>query len=245
MEDRYNISRISDTYKKSFICILLKYRYIPHNNNLLLIPDLFVRSMMTCIWRHYWLHDVLWRLNKQKGFLPYGVINREACVGSLFSITLWTLLRLVKLIIRFEHHFCSRTKVRMGGRQKAVFEGRKSLSDRVKGYYQSITRFFLHMFRRSLCNFHSIISTAKKSLREKCPNTEFLLVRIFPYSVQMRENRDQKNSVFRQFSRSGYYYWKKMVLESYIILSVRGSATFWRRPFSIMFCRSYLYLADS
>ena len=31
-----------------------------------------------------------------------------------------------------------------------------------------------------------------KSLREKCPNTEFFLVRIFPYSVWMRENMDQK-----------------------------------------------------
>ena len=27
-------------------------------------------------------------------------------------------------------------------------------------------------------------------LREKCPNTEFFLVGIFPYSVQMRENTD-------------------------------------------------------
>ena len=52
------MSRISDRYKKSFMCILLKYRYIPHNNNLLLISDLFVRHMMTCLWRHYWLHDV-------------------------------------------------------------------------------------------------------------------------------------------------------------------------------------------
>ena len=47
VEEKYNISRISDTYKKSFICILLKHRYIPHINNLLLIPDLFVRPIMT------------------------------------------------------------------------------------------------------------------------------------------------------------------------------------------------------
>ena len=49
-------------------------------------------------------------------------------------------------------------------------------------------------------------------LREKCPNTEFFLVRIFPhsdwirispYSVQMRENTEQKNFVFWHFSRSG------------------------------------------
>ena len=28
--------------------------------------------------------------------------------------------------------------------------------------------------------------------REKCPNTEFFLVRIFPYSVQIQENTDQE-----------------------------------------------------
>ena len=32
----------------------------------------------------------------------------------------------------------------------------------------------------------------KKSLREKCPNTEFFLVRIFLYSDWIQENRDQK-----------------------------------------------------
>ena len=30
------------------------------------------------------------------------------------------------------------------------------------------------------------------TLREKCPNTEFFLVRILPYPVQMRESTDQK-----------------------------------------------------
>ena len=30
------------------------------------------------------------------------------------------------------------------------------------------------------------------ALREKCPNTEFFLVHIFLYSVQMQENKDQK-----------------------------------------------------
>ena len=29
-------------------------------------------------------------------------------------------------------------------------------------------------------------------LRKKCPNKEFFLVRIFPYSVRMWENTDQK-----------------------------------------------------
>ena len=49
VEERYNISRISETNKKAFICILLKHRYIPHINNLLLIPDLFLRPMKTCL----------------------------------------------------------------------------------------------------------------------------------------------------------------------------------------------------
>ena len=31
------------------------------------------------------------------------------------------------------------------------------------------------------------------ALCEKCPNTEFFLVRIFPYPVRIRENTDQKN----------------------------------------------------
>ena len=50
VEERYSISRISDT---SIICILLKHRYIPYINTPLLIPDLYVRPMMTCLWLHY------------------------------------------------------------------------------------------------------------------------------------------------------------------------------------------------
>ena len=40
-------------------------------------------------------------------------------------------------------------------------------------------------------------------LCEMCPNTEFFLVCIFPYSVRIRENRNQENFVFEHFSRSG------------------------------------------
>ena len=46
VQDRYNILTISDKYRKSFICILLKHCYTPHINNPLLIPDLFVKPMM-------------------------------------------------------------------------------------------------------------------------------------------------------------------------------------------------------
>ena len=52
-------------------------------------------------------------------------------------------------------------------------------------------------------------------MREKCPYSEFFwfvlsriwteyeeIVRISPYSVQMRENTDQKNSAYGHFPRS-------------------------------------------
>ena len=63
----------------------------------------------------------------------------------------------------------------------------------------------------------------RRILREKCPDTEFFLVRIFPhseygslrskspYSVQMRENKDQKNSVFGHFSRSAKGFMHKVM----------------------------------
>ena len=37
------------------------------------------------------------------------------------------------------------------------------------------------------------------SLREKYPNTEFFLVRIFLYSVQIQENSDEKKLFFGHF----------------------------------------------
>ena len=40
------------------------------------------------------------------------------------------------------------------------------------------------------CRFYSCF--AKSPLREKCPNTEFFLVRIFVHSVRIQENADQK-----------------------------------------------------
>ena len=43
----------------------------------------------------------------------------------------------------------------------------------------------------------------KSALREKCPNTEFFLVRIFVYSYWIQEDTDQKNPVIGHFSRSG------------------------------------------
>ena len=38
------------------------------------------------------------------------------------------------------------------------------------------------------------------ALREKCPNMEFFLVRIFPYSVRVRENTEQKELHIGHFS---------------------------------------------
>ena len=51
--------------------------------------------------------------------------------------------------------------------------------------------------------------TLTRALCEKCPNTEFFLVFIFPHSVSLciqseyRKIRTRKNSVFGHFSRSG------------------------------------------
>ena len=59
VEKRYNILRICDTYNKWYTCILLKSRCICHINNLSLIPDLSVKFLMKCLWRHYWPHEVL------------------------------------------------------------------------------------------------------------------------------------------------------------------------------------------
>ena len=58
VKERCNISRVSGIYKKSFIGILLKHHYISHINSLLLIPDLFVRPTMACLWCHHWCHDL-------------------------------------------------------------------------------------------------------------------------------------------------------------------------------------------
>ena len=38
------------------------------------------------------------------------------------------------------------------------------------------------------------------ALREKCPSTEFFLVLIFPYSVRVRENTEQKKLHIGHFS---------------------------------------------
>ena len=99
VDKRYNISRISDTYKKSFICILLKYCYIRHNNffcNIRLICE-------TC-------DDILGKLCRHK----------LRSLGRLIVINiLWTFLQLVKLLTTFgDQCCCSRRKFRIDG-QKA------------------------------------------------------------------------------------------------------------------------------
>ena len=54
------------------------------------------------------------------------------------------------------------------------------------------------------------------TLREKCPNTEFSLVRIFLYSDWIQKKTDQKNCVFGHFSHSDKEWvkqeiqWRKM-----------------------------------
>ena len=82
----YSISRISDTYKKSFICNLLKHRRVPCINNLLLIPKY--------LWVLWWrIYDVVIDFMtfydaeiSKTCFLPYKVnydiISQEAWVDS-------------------------------------------------------------------------------------------------------------------------------------------------------------------
>ena len=61
-------------------------------------------------------------------------------------------------------------------------------------------------------------------LREKCPNTEFFLVRIFLYSVQIQENTDQKKlrswTLFMQCTWTIYFWNVK-----YIVLKCNGICT--------------------
>ena len=47
-----------------------------------------------------------------------------------------------------------------------------------------------------------VMNFVNYALREKCPNTEFFLVRIFLYSVQIQENTDQeKLHIWRLFTQ--------------------------------------------
>ena len=52
------------------------------------------------------------------------------------------------------------------------------------------------------------------SLREKCPNTEFFLVRIQPECGKIRT---RKNSVFGHFSHSAYVYIKKSLMKAFFL----------------------------
>ena len=59
----------------------------------------------------------------------------------------------------------------------------------------------------SLLNFCCVfnINLLFFTLREKCPNTELFLVRIFMYLFQLQENTERNKSVFGHFSRSVIY----------------------------------------
>ena len=54
-----------------------------------------------------------------------------------------------------------------------------------------------------------ITSNELNKLREKFPNTELFMVRIFLYSVQIQENTDQENSILTHFPLSVHWgsYW--------------------------------------
>ena len=66
-------------------------------------------------------------------------------------------------------------------------------------------------------NYYVVCCSCTCSLRQKCPNAELFLVRIFlysdwirrftPNSVRIRKIRTRNNSVFGHFSRSGCFSW--------------------------------------
>ena len=89
------------------------------------------------------------------------------------------------------------------------------------------------------------------SMREKCPNTEFFLVRIFlhshwiqrftPYSVRYRKIRIRKNSVSGHFSRSVLDPWMGGSYEFMLVRpSVCTSATNYSQNLPISFFWSSL-----
>ena len=111
VEERYNNSTISGTYKNYLHFVEISLHTQNNNNNLLLIPDLFVRPMVTCLWRYYWLHDLFTQHNSfhknkistKKNYLTwnYDTTSWEAWVDSQFWIFLWTLLWLVLTTIEY------------------------------------------------------------------------------------------------------------------------------------------------
>ena len=69
-------------------------------------------------------------------------------------------------------------------------------------YVLDFTRYTVICFRNfkySFCIFRSNSNFEKQTLCEMCPNTDFFLVRIFPYSVKIRENTDQKKLLIWTF----------------------------------------------
>ena len=63
------------------------------------------------------------------------------------------------------------------------------------------------------------IDIFRQSLREKCPNTELFLLRIFCIQSDYRKIRTRNNSVFGHFSRSEF------VILSLLLLSLKQSFT--------------------
>ena len=79
----------------------------------------------------------------------------------------------------------------------------------------------------------------KWALSEKCPITEFFLVRIFPHSDWCGEIRTRKNSVFGHFSCSDRD-WKPLVLLTPRIL--KYYALFYYRCYHKIF-RNFTYMS--
>ena len=62
--------------------------------------------------------------------------------------------------------------------------------------------FYFWKILLKLAIYHQITGRQITTLREKRPNREFFLVRIFLYSVQIQENTDQKKlSIWKFFTQ--------------------------------------------
>ena len=94
-------------------------------------------------------------------------------------------------IIRLPSRLCPK-------RSKVAFE----VKDKIPNFIckSQFARFYLSLenimkVKSTGCKVHRTdlpYVTLMQALREKCPSTEFFLVRIFLYSVRIQENTDQK-----------------------------------------------------
>ena len=127
----------------------------------------------------------------------------------------WDLPPLLQVTSRGSTYFCHASFLCLGERRlwKIFLENKKSVK-------KGITSVFISFFDKVQVREGEKKNNGKKSLCEKCSNTEFFLVRILLYSVRIQENTDQEKhrKKLRHFSRSEsraiiILRWKKLLLK--------------------------------